>query len=141
MSKIMNMIKEQAERRFALVINLFAEGNTNVTTDSGLTDGQKTFYSDHLIDLVQPELIHDQFADKYPIPKHCGKTIEFRKYNPLGKALTPLTEGVTPAGQKLSLSVLTATVAQYGGYVETSDVLDLTNIDPIVVQATEQIAS
>ena len=36
MSKIMNMIKEQAERRFALVINLFAEGNTNVTTDSGL---------------------------------------------------------------------------------------------------------
>ena len=141
MSKIMNMIKEQAERRFALVINLFAEGNTNVTTDSGLTDGQKTFYSDHLIDLVQPELIHDQFADKYPIPKHGGKTIEFRKYNPLGKALTPLTEGVTPAGQKLSLSVLTATVAQYGGYVETSDVLDLTNIDPIVVQATEQIAS
>lgn len=141
MTKIMNMIKEQAERRFALVINLFAESNTNVTTDTGLSDAMKTYYSDHLIDLAEPELIHDQFADKYPIPKNGGKTIEFRKYNPLGKALTPLVEGVTPAGQKLSLSVLTATIAQYGGYVETSDILQLTAIDPIIVQATEQIAS
>lgn len=141
MSKIMTMIKEEAKRRFALVINLFAEGNTNVTTDSGLSDAMKTYYSDHLIDLVEPELIHDQFADKYPIPKNGGKTIEFRKYSPLGKALTPLTEGVTPKGQKLELSVLTATIAQYGGYVETSDILQLTAIDPIIVQATQQIAS
>lgn len=141
MNKIMTMIKEQAERRFALVINLFADGNTNVTTDVGLSDAMKTYYSDHLIDLVEPELIHDQFADKYPIPKNGGKTIEFRKYSPLGKALTPLTEGVTPQGQKLELSVMTATIAQYGGYVETSDVLQLTAIDPIVVQATEKIAA
>ena len=141
MSKIMTMIKEEAKRRFALVINLFADGNTNVTTDTGLSDAMKTYYSDHLIDLVEPELIHDQFADKYPIPKNGGKTVEFRKYSPLGKALTPLTEGVTPKGQKLELSVLTATIAQYGGYVETSDILQLTAIDPIIVQATQQIAS
>lgn len=141
MNKIMTMIEEQAKRRFALVINLFADGNTNVTTDVGLSDAMKTYYSDHLIDLVEPELIHDQFADKYPIPKNGGKTIEFRKYSPLGKALTPLTEGVTPAGQKLELSVMTAQIAQYGGYVETSDVLQLTAIDPIIVQATEKIAA
>lgn len=141
MGKIINMIEERARRRFALVINLFAGGNTNVTTDGGLSDAMKTYYSDHLIDLVEPELIHDQFAEKYPIPKNGGKTIEFRKYSPLGKALTPLTEGVTPDGQKLELSVLTAQVAQYGGYVQTSDVLQLTAIDPIVVQATEKIAS
>lgn len=137
----MAMIKrmmDDVKRRFALIINLFDE--TNVTTDSGLSDAMKTYYSDHLIDLVSPELIHDQFADKYPIPQHGGKTIEFRKYDPLGKALTPLTEGVTPKGQKLSLSVLTATVAQYGGYVETSDVLQMTAIDPIIVQATKKIA-
>lgn len=131
-------ILDDVKRRFALIINLFDE--TNVTTDSGLSDAMKTYYSDHLIDLVSPELIHDQFADKYPIPQHGGKTIEFRKYDPLGKALTPLTEGVTPKGQKLSLSVLTATVAQYGGYVETSDILQMTAIDPIIVQATKKIA-
>ena len=135
----MKKIFDEMKRRFALVINLF-DGNTNVTTDSGLSEEMKTYYSDHLIDLAQPELIHDQFADKYPIPKGNGKNIEFRKFETLGKALTPLTEGVTPDGQKLEMSTITATVAQYGGYVQMSDVLQLTTIDPIVVQATQQIA-
>ena len=61
-----------------VVLNLFA-GNTNVTTDPGLSDEMKTFYSDCLIDMAQPELVHDQFGQKHPIPKNGGKTIEFRK--------------------------------------------------------------
>ena len=61
--------------------------NTNVTTDSGLSVEMKTYYDDRLIDLAQPLLIHDQFGQKRPIPKNGGKTIEFRKYAPLAKAL------------------------------------------------------
>lgn len=125
---------------FNLYLNLFA-ANTNVTTDSGLSDEMKTYYSDYLIDLAEPYLVHDQFGQKQPIPKNGGKTIEFRKYSPLAKALTPLTEGVTPNGQKLNMSVITATVAQYGGYVTLSDVLLLTAIDNNLLQATELLAS
>lgn len=116
-------------------------GNTNVTTDVGLSDEMKTYYSDYLIDLAEPKLVHDQFAQKHPIPKNGGKTIEFRKYSPLPKLLTPLTEGVTPDGQKISMSVITATVAQYGGYVELSDILLLTAIDNNLVQATKLLGS
>lgn len=123
-----------------VVLNLFA-GNTNVTSDSGLSDEMKTFYSDYLIDMAEPNLIHDQFGQKHPIPKNGGKTIEFRKYDPLPKMLTPLTEGVTPNGQKLSMSVITAKVEQYGGYVELSDVLLLTAIDNNLVQATKLLGS
>lgn len=125
---------------FKLNLHLFA-ANTNVTTDTGLSDEMKTFYSDYLIDLAEPLLVHDQFGQKQPIPKNGGKTIEFRKYSPLAKALTPLTEGVTPNGQKLNMSVITATVAQYGGYVTLSDVLLLTAIDNNLLQATELLAS
>ena len=125
---------------FNIRLNLF-DGNTNVTTDMGLSDEMKTYYSDYLIDLAEPELIHDQFGQKHPIPKNGGKTIEFRKYDPLPKALTPLTEGVTPNGQKLTMGVITATVAQYGGFVELSDILLLTAIDNNLVQATELLAS
>lgn len=114
---------------------------TNVTTDSGLSDEMKTFYSNYLIDMAEPELVHDQFGQKHPIPKNGGKTIEFRKFDNLPKALTPLTEGVTPDGQKLSMSVITATVAQYGGYVTLSDILLLTAIDNNMVQATRQLGS
>jgi N4-gp56 family major capsid protein len=125
---------------FKLNLHLFA-ANTNVTTDTGLSNEMKTFYSDYLIDLAEPLLVHDQFGQKQPIPKNGGKTIEFRKYSPLAKALTPLTEGVTPNGQKLTMSVITATVAQYGGYVTLSDVLLLTAIDNNLLQATELLAS
>ena len=123
-----------------VILNLFA-GNTNVTTDTGLSKEMKTFYSDWLIDMAEPNLVHDQFGQKHPIPKNGGKIIEFRKYDSLPKALTPLTEGVTPNGQKLSMSVITSNVQQYGGYIELSDILLLTAIDNNLVQATKLLGS
>ena len=123
-----------------VVLNLF-DGNTNTTLDAGLSDEMKTYYSTRLINLAEPELIHDQFGQKHPIPKNSGKTIEFRKYDSLPKALVPLTEGVTPAGQKLSMGVIRATIKQYGGYIELSDILELTAIDNNLVQATRLLAS
>ena len=85
--------------------------------------------------------MHDQFGQKHPIPKNGGKTIEFRKYDPLPKALTPLSEGVTPDGQKLNMGVITATVQQYGGFIELSDMLLLTAIDNNLLQATKLLGS
>ena len=123
-----------------VILNLFA-GNTNVTTDTGLSKEMKTFYSDYLIDMAEPNLVHDPFGQKHPIPKNGGKIIEFRKYDSLPKALTPLTEGVTPNGQKLSMSVITSNVQQYGGYIELSDILLLTAIDNNLVQATKLLGS
>lgn len=118
-------------------LQLFADLNTNVTTDSGLSEEMKTFYSDYLIDQAGPKLVHDQFGQKHPIPKNGGKVIEFRKYDPLPKALTVLTEGVTPDGQKLTMSTLKSEVRQYGSYITLSDVLLLTAIDNNLVQATK----
>jgi len=122
-----------------MALNLF-DGNTNVTTDAGLTDEMKVYYSTYLIRLAEPLLVHDQFGQKHPIPKNGGKTIAFRKYDSLPKALTPLTEGVTPDGQKLTMDEITATVAQYGGFVELSDMLLLTAIDNNLMEATRLIA-
>jgi N4-gp56 family major capsid protein len=115
--------------------------NTNTTGSADLSVEMKTFYSDYLIDLAEPELIHDQFGQKQPIPANNGKTIEFRQYDPLPEMTTPLTEGVTPDGQSLKVTNLTATVAQYGGYVTLSDVLLLTAIDNNLMHATKLIAS
>ena len=120
-------------------LQLFAEPNTNVTTDTGLSVENKTHYDMTLIDEASPNLIHDQFGQKRDIPKNGGKKINFRKFAALPKATTPLTEGVTPDGKKLSATAIEATVAQYGDYVVLSDMLDLTAIDPVVVEATKVI--
>ena len=122
-------------------LQLFAEMNTNTTGSAGLSEEMKTYYSDYLIDNAIPKLVHDQFGQKHPIPKNGGKTIEFRKYSPLPKLTTPISEGVTPDGQSLNMSTIEATVAQYGGYITLSDVLLLTAIDNNLVQATKLLGA
>ena len=122
---------------FKINLQLFAEMNTNTTLDSGLSVENKTFYDMKLIELAQANLVHDQFGQKRPIPKNGGKRIEFRQYASLPKALTPLTEGVTPDGSKLSVTSIEAEVSQYGNYVTLSDILDLTAIDNNVLEATK----
>jgi N4-gp56 family major capsid protein len=114
--------------------------NTNTTGSAGLSAENKTFWDRALITLAAPELIHDQFAQLRDIPANNGKTIEFRQFDPLPEITTPLVEGVTPEGQDLSVNSMTATVSQYGGYVTTSDVLDMTALDPVVNEATRLIA-
>ncbi|MFI3169801.1 MAG: N4-gp56 family major capsid protein [Faecalibacterium sp.] len=113
----------------------------NTTESSGMNAEMKTFYEKRLIDQAEPKLIHDQFGDFYPIPLNGGKTIEFRKYDSLAKATTPLTEGVTPDGQSLNVSTITATLSQYGGWTPESDVLSMTAIDNNILNATKVLAS
>ena len=122
-------------------LQLFAELNTMTTGTDTLSAEMKVYYSDYLIDNALPKLVHDQFGQKHPIPKNGGKQIEFRKYSPLPKLLTPLTEGVTPDGQSLTVTTLTAEVAQYGGYITLSDMLLLTAIDNKLVQATKLLGN
>ena len=117
-------------------LQLFANEVQTTLTD-GLSAEMKTFYDMTLIDEASANLVHSQFGQKRPIPKNGGKTIEFRKFAPLAKAITPLTEGVTPDGKSLSVSTITATVSQYGDYITQSDVLELTALDNTILEATK----
>lgn len=117
-------------------LQLFAN-EVQTTLSDGLSAEMKTFYDMTLIDEASANLVHAQFGQKRPIPKNGGKTIEFRKFAPLAKAITPLTEGVTPDGKSLSVSTITATVSQYGDYITQSDVLELTALDNTILEATK----
>lgn len=113
--------------------------NTQTTETAGLSPEMKDFYDRTLIHAAEPNLVHAQFGQKRNIPQGKGKTIEFRKFSQLPKALTPLTEGVTPDGRSLEVTAMNATVKQYGDYVTISDVLDLTAIDPMVAEAVKAL--
>lgn len=117
-------------------LQLFA-ATVQTTLLEGLTPEMKTFYDMTLIDEASANLVHDQFGQKRPIPKGSGKNIEFRKFSPLPKATTALTEGVTPDGKSLTVTTVNATVAQYGDYIVQSDVLELTSLDNTILEATK----
>ena len=139
---------EELMRKWVLDLQRFDGGepaipnpNTNTTGSEGLSGENKTYYHDTLIDNAEPYLVHDQFGMEINIPEHGGKTVEVRYFDVLDKNTNALTEGVTPDGSNLTMDVLTATVSQYGDYVTISDVLNMTAIDPILVQATKAMGS
>lgn len=126
-------------------LNLFSMGESTVdatymerTYNSDLSPEMKEFYSKDLIELAKPLLVHAQFGDKVSIPKGSGRKIEWRKFSNFSKALTPLTEGVTPDPHQLKVTTQSVVVAQYGDYSILSDILQLTTIDPVIVEYTQR---
>ena len=112
--------------------------NTTLNTASNAYFN-KQFYDKKLLETAKTRLVHASFGQKRSIPRHGGKRVEFRKYDlftPDADALT-LTEGVTPDGQSLTQSKVEAEVAQYGAYVEISDLLDLTAYDEVLADSAE----
>lgn len=107
------------------------------TVSSDIPEDFKTYYDKKLLENAKPALVHEQFAQMSPIPKGEGKQIKWRRYAKLPKATTALTEGVTPAGSKLSMDDITANIAQYGDFVTISDMIEMAAIDNNVKQAAE----
>ncbi len=121
----------------------FVNANTGVTTNyngGGLSAEMKTFYDKTLIELAKPNLVHMQFGQKRPIPANGGRTVEFRRMKPLAKNLNTITEGITPGGTKMTVVPLTATLNQYGDYIEQTDLIEMTSIDNTVIEATKLLA-
>jgi len=56
------------------------------------------------------------------------------RYNNLGLATTPLTEGITPGGSTITREKVAFRVEQFGDYVEYTDQLDLFDVDNIKSQ-------
>ena len=114
--------------------NMNTLANSNYNT---LPEEAQTFYDRTLLKRLLPELVFARYGQKKPIPKNSGKTINFRRFTPLDPATTPLEEGVTPEGSRLNIDEVEATLSQYGDFVEISDVLDMTGIDPVATETSE----
>ena len=107
---------------------------TTTQTYGNLTAEQKTFYDRTLLSRLLPNLTFLKYGQKRPMPKNEGDTINFRRFNSLDVPAASLTEGVTPDGTTLSITAVTATVAQEGNWVRVSDKISMVGIDPVVTE-------
>ena len=110
---------------------------TSVASQNQISAEDKTFYERALLKRLLPELQFYKDAMKKKLPKNEGRTINFRRFNSLTAPGSSLTEGVTPDGNDLSVTAITATVAQEGDWVSLSDLIQMTGIDPIVTETSE----
>ena len=104
--------------------------NLQKTTSSGVQPLFQEVLNRHILMRAESKLIHDQFGQKVKIPKGKTKTISWDRLSPLPKAMTPLTEGVTPKGSNINITRITAQPTQYGNYVSYTDQFDFFKHDP-----------
>lgn len=110
---------------------------TNVSGQNQLSAEDKTFYERALLERLLPQLNFYKDAQKKKLPKNQGRTMNFRKFNSLTAPSASLTEGVTPDGNDLNVTTVTATVAQEGDFVLISDLIQMTGIDPVLTETSE----
>ncbi len=115
--------------------------NGEVTTSTAMSPTMKTFYDTELLENARAQMVFTQLGKKQVLPKKHGKTVEWRKFDTFGKALTPLTEGVIPTGKTFGMTSMTVAVQQFGDYTSISDQLDLHAIDPVILAATEEMGA
>lgn len=87
----------------------------------------------------QPHLVIQQFGQSKPLGKNQTTTQKFRRYERLSAATTPLTEGVTPSGSSPTTTDYTATLSQYGDYLELTDVIADLHTDPVLMEYSAMI--
>lgn len=85
-----------------------------------------------LLNRGQYVMVTERFGQTDNIPKNKGKTVKWRRYNSLARASAPLSEGVTPASQKMTATDVTATMEHYGDLVEISDAIADTHEDNVL---------
>lgn len=122
------------------VIIQFGPGSTPGAGGSIPTEVRQS-YDANLLLAARPALIHGQFCDDKPIPKHQGTTMHMRRFELLTVAATPpvVTEGLTPDSDVPNVTDVPVSIAQYVRWVQYSDMSSWASIDDLVAEFTKQI--
>lgn len=91
--------------------------------------------SREVLPLVQRSLVAYQFATKKKMEKGAGVTWTATRFNRLPLPFAPLSEGVPPVGENLSISQVTGVALQWGDKVTLTDVAVTTTLYNLIEQA------
>ena len=102
-----------------------------------VTQAVTEFFNRRLLMKARPNLLYNKYADIADIPRNQGTLIRRRRYTLLNPATTPITEGVTPDLQQLSITNVDATVNEYGTGVLITRKLQYTTHDPLLNEVND----
>jgi N4-gp56 family major capsid protein len=97
----------------------------------------QNYIADETLPLSRKQLVAYQFGDPLTLPKGMGVTYTGTRYNRLALPYAPLSEGVPPVGETMTIQQVTATAVQWGDKVTITDVAELTIKHPLFKKATE----
>lgn len=110
-----------------------------LTGTNQIPQAVNVFYNRTLLENARPHIPHMMYGQSKPLPKNSGLVMKFRRYGTLANNTTPLTEGVTPIGKKMSYTDITTTVEQYGDFVTITDKVQMTTLDPLLTETAMEL--
>lgn len=95
------------------------------------------YLADETLPLARRQLVVYQFGDPLVLPEGRGSAYTATRYNRVPLPFAPLSEGVPPVGQNMTISQVSATAQQWGDKITITDVGELTIKHPLFVKAKE----
>lgn len=108
-----------------------------VNQASGFSADIEAYIADKTLPLARRQLVAYQFGDPITLPKGRGTSYTATRYNRIPLPFAPLSEGVPPIGQTMTISQVSATAQQWGDKVTITDVAEMTIKHPLFKKATE----
>jgi N4-gp56 family major capsid protein len=98
------------------------------------------YIAEKTLPLARRQLVAYQFGDPLRLPKGFGTTYTATRYLRVPLPYAPLSEGVPPVGETMTIQQVSATAQQWGDKITITDVAELTIKHPLFVKATELTA-
>lgn len=109
-------------------------------TASQFASDVEAYIADETLPLARRQLVVYRFGDPLTLPKGRGASYTATRFNRIPLPFQPLTEGVPPPGESMTISQVTATAQQWGDRVIITDVAELTIKHPLFKKAIELTA-
>ncbi len=97
----------------------------------------EAYLQDELLALARRQVVAYGFGDPLTLPEGRGTTYTSTRYERVPLPFAPLSEGIPPVGQTMTLTQVTATVQQWGDKVTITDVAEITIKHPLFKTATD----
>ena len=100
----------------------------------------ENYIADETLPLARKQLVAYQFGDPLTLPQGRGTTYTAFRYNRVALPFAPLSEGVAPVGQSMTIASVSAVAQQWGDRVTITDVAELTIKHPLFKKAMELVS-
>ena len=100
----------------------------------------EVFYSKQLLDTIRigsDQYVYYKLADVSPIQGKAEK-LTVRRWAPLQAHTVPLVEGIPPKSDKGSVEKYEMEAHQYGRYMEFTDKVDFSVVDPVIAHYSSE---
>lgn len=95
------------------------------------------YIAEETLPLARRQLVVYQFGDPLTLDKGRGTTYTATRFERVPLPFAPLSEGVPPLGETMTISQVTATARQWGDKITITDVAEMTIFHPVFQKAIE----